>query len=103
MIKRYVTRECSTYLNRPGWLNASKIKHKEATLWQRRFWEHQIRDDDDYHTHTDYCHFNPVKHDLVKSVQDWPYSSFHKQVGLGLYENDCAGQTLTELGEFGDD
>ena len=103
LIKRYVTRECGADLNRPEWLNASKIKHQEATLWQRRFWEHQIRDDSDYQTHMDYCHFNPVKHGLVKRVQDWPYSSFHKQVSLGQYAIDWAGQGLAEMGKFGDD
>ena len=106
LIKRYVTRECGATLNRPEWLSASKIKHQEATLWQRRFWEHQIRDDNDYQTHMDYCHFNPVKHGLVKRVQDWPYSSFHKQVGLGNYRIDWAGNGLAEheeFGEFGDD
>ena len=103
LIKRYVTRECGATLNRPEWLNTSKTKHKESTLWQRRFWEHQIRDDNDYQTHMDYCHFNPVKHDLVKQVQDWPYSSFHKQVGLGAYSIDWAGVGLVEVGKFGDD
>ncbi len=103
LIKRYVTRECGATLNRPEWLNASKIKHQEATLWQRRFWEHQIRDDRDYQTHMDYCHYNPVKHGLVKRVQDWPYSSFYKQVGLGVYALDWAGQGLVEVGQFGDD
>ena len=103
LIKRYVTRECGAYLNRPEWLNTSKIKHQEATLWQRRFWEHQICGDSDYQTHMDYCHFNPVKHGLVKRVQDWPYSSFHKYVILSQYPLDWAGQGLAEVGEFGDD
>ena len=103
LIKRYVTRECGATLNRPEWLNASKIKHQEATLWQRRFWEHQIRGDSDYQTHMDYCHFNPIKHGLVNRVQDWPYSSFHKQVGLSHYPIDWAGNGLMESGEFGDD
>ena len=103
LIKRYVTRECGVYLNRPEWLNASKIKHKEATLWQRRFWEHQIRDDLDYQTHMDYCHFNPVKHGLVKNVEDWTYSSFHKQVDLEHYPKDWASEGLVQSGDFGDD
>jgi putative transposase len=103
LIKRYVTRECGAYLNRPEWLNTSKIKHQEATLWQRRFWEHQIRDDSDYQTHIDYCHFNPVKHGLAKQVQNWPYSSFHKYVNLGIYPTDWAGTGLVEDRVFGDD
>jgi putative transposase len=102
LIKRYVTRECGAYLNRPEWLNASKTKHQESTLWQRRFWEHQIRDERDYQAHMDYCHYNPVKHGLVKRVQDWPYSSFHKQVRLGQYPIDWAGEGMLESGKFGE-
>lgn len=103
LIKRYVTHECGGYLNRPEFHSASKTKHQEATLWQRRFWEHQIRDESDYQTHMDYCHFNPVKHGLVKYVRDWEHSSFHKHVSLGLYPGDWAGQGLMETGQFGDD
>ena len=102
LIKRYVTRECGAYLNRPEWLNPSKTKHQESTLWQRRFWEHQIRDERDYQTHIDYCHYNPVKHGLVKRVQDWPYSSFHKHVKLGQYLIDWAGAGMADSGMFGE-
>ena len=91
LIKRYVTQACAHKYKRKDWLNASKIKHQESTLWQRRYWEHQIRDERDYRTHMDYCHFNPVKHDLVKRVQDWEYSSFHRHVTLGNYPRDWAG------------
>ena len=102
LIKRYVTRECGAYLNRPEWLNPSKTKHQESTLWQRRFWEHQIRDEKDYQNHINYCYYNPVKHDLVKPVQDWPYSSFHKHVKLGQYSADWAGAGMADSGMFGE-
>src|SRR4029453_15328773 len=52
----------------------------DLALWQRRFWEHTIRDEDDFARHVDYIHFNPVKHALVQRVLDWPYSSFHRYV-----------------------
>lgn len=52
-------------------------------VWQRRFWEHQIRDDDDLARHIDYVHWNPVKHGLVRQVRDWPHSSFHRWVRRG--------------------
>ncbi len=55
-------------------------------IWQKRFWEHTIRDDRDYRAHMDYVHFNPVKHGLVAHPAEWPYSTFHKCVTLGLYE-----------------
>jgi putative transposase len=60
-------------------------------LWQRRFWEHTIRDEKDFERHVDYIHFNPVKHELVARVCDWPYSSFHRYVRLGVLPKDWAG------------
>ncbi len=55
----------------------SKRKKREKGIWQRRFWEHLIRDDDDYRFHLQYCRDNPVKHGLVDVARDWPYSSFY--------------------------
>lgn len=57
-------------------------------VWQPRFWEHQIRDHEDYRRHLHYIHFNPVKHGYVPKPADWPYSSFGKFVRLGWYEQD---------------
>ena len=57
----------------------------ERGIWQRRYWEHTIRNDHDHAAHMDYIHFNPVKHGLVTNVVDWPYSSFHRSVAMGLY------------------
>ncbi len=61
-------------------------------LWQRRYWEHTIRDDRDFERHVDYIHFNPVKHRLVKCVRDWPHSSFHLFVRRGILPADWAGE-----------
>ena len=63
----------------------------ELSLWQRRFWEHTIRDDGDFARHVDYIHFNPIKHGLVSRVRDWPHSSFHAYVRQGLLPEDWAG------------
>ncbi len=63
----------------------SKSKHRESTLWQRRFFEHAIRDDADYARCIDYVHHNPVKHGLVKRTADWPWSTFHRYVAEGRY------------------
>ncbi|MNW16429.1 hypothetical protein D3C71_2152730 [compost metagenome] len=63
----------------------------ELGLWQRRFWEHRIRDEEDYQRHMDYLHWNPVKHGLVTRVHDWPWSSFHRLVREGVYPNDWGG------------
>ncbi|MCB1872136.1 MAG: transposase, partial [Gammaproteobacteria bacterium] len=60
--------------------------------WQRRFWEHSIRNEADYAHHVDYVHFNPMKHGHVDSLADWPYSSFHRWVTAGHYPPDwCVG------------
>jgi len=82
--------------------NRSAIRQKrgERGIWQRRFWEHLIRDDDDFRIHMDYIHINPVKHGLVKSVQDWPYSTFHKYVSLGIYPHDWAGAEEVKILEI---
>jgi putative transposase len=72
-------------------LSQSQQHKREKGLWQRRYWEHQIRDGDDLQRHLDYLHYNPVKHGLVERVQDWPYSSFHRHVRQGLLPADWAG------------
>ncbi len=67
---------------------ASRIVRGERGIWQRRFWEHQIRDERDHFAHLDYIHYNPVKHGLVSRVADWPHSTFHRYVRLGWYSPD---------------
>ena len=64
-------------------------------MWQRRFWEHLIRDDRDYANHVDYIHYNPVKHGLVESPADWPHSSFHRFVEAGLLPSDWGAGPMT--------
>jgi putative transposase len=71
--------------------SASRIKRGERGIWQRRFWEHCLRDDADYARHVDYVHWNPVKHGYVQRVADWPHSSFHRHVALGVYPMDWGG------------
>ena len=57
-------------------------------IWQRRYWEHMIRDEDDFSAHFDYTHYNLVKHGLANAPKDWPYSTFHRYVKKGLYSRD---------------
>jgi len=66
-------------------------------IWQHRFWEHAIRDGQDYAAHVDYCHFNPVKHGLVSRVADWPHSTFHRYVEGGVYPSTWAGGSEEDL------
>lgn len=63
----------------------SRLKRRESNIWQRRFWEHQIRDDRDFQHHCDYIHYNPVKHGLVDSPKDWSFSTFQRYVQRGEY------------------
>ncbi|HSA46945.1 MAG TPA: transposase [Candidatus Competibacteraceae bacterium] len=75
----------------------------ERGIWQRRFWEHAIRDPQDFEHHCDYIHYNPVKHGLVTRVADWPHSSFHRFVENGVYPLDWAGHPeLTDAAGFGE-
>jgi putative transposase len=71
--------------------SASMLARGERGLWQRRYWEHTIRDDRDYANHMDYVHFNPVKHGLAAAPGGWPHSSFHHCVRRGLYPQDWSG------------
>ena len=71
---------------RVEWRNASRVARRESTIWQRRYWEHTIRDKNDLYKHLDYIHYNPIKHGYVKSAKDWKYSSFNKFVKMNYYE-----------------
>jgi putative transposase len=82
-------------------LSAVRKARGERGIWQRRFWEHLIRDDADYARHIEYCYINPVKHGLVARVRDWPHSSFHRDVRRGIFPADWAGD-ITATGEFGE-
>jgi putative transposase len=72
----------------------------ERVLWQRRYWEHQVRDEEDFRRHVDYIHFNPVKHGWAQRAGEWPHSSFHRFVREGKLDADW-GQA-TETGSFGE-
>lgn len=100
IIKRRVSRVCAAEINAPQ--SDSERKRNEHIFWQRRFWEHQIRDDADMARHLDYIHWNPVKHGLVKAVKDWPYSSFHKYIAQGVYPSDWGGGEIEVNGDFGE-
>jgi putative transposase len=83
-------------------ISASRAMKGERGIWQRRYWEHTIRDENDFVRHVDYIHFNPVKHGLVSRVRDWPHSSFHRMVRLGIYPDDWAGDVSGDGVDFGE-
>jgi REP-associated tyrosine transposase len=83
-------------------VSASRVSKGERGVWQRRYWEHTIRDEEDFARHVDYIHFNPVKHGHVARVRDWPYSSFHRMVRLGIIPDDWAGDAREGASGFGE-
>ena len=83
-------------------ISDSRAAKGERGIWQRRYWEHTIRDENDFMRHVDYVHINPVKHGLVPRVGDWPHSSFHRMVKLGVYPEDWAGDVRDHGEEFGE-
>jgi putative transposase len=78
------------------------VRRGERGIWQRRYWEHTIRDDRDYAVHMDYIHLNPVKRGLVEKPADWPFSTFRRSVITGLYEADWLGAGGSEPAETGE-
>ena len=89
-------------LNETGLRSQSQVARREKALWQRRYWEHAIRDDADLERHVDYIHFNPVKHGHAPRVCDWPHSSFHRYVSSGLLPADWGGDIADIAGRFGE-
>jgi putative transposase len=75
----------------------SRLRKKEKSIWQRRFWEHLIRDEEDFIRHCDYIHFNPVKHGLVSSPIEWKYSSLSRFIEKGLYPENWGCNVDKEL------
>ncbi len=73
--------------------NASRISKGERGIWQRRYWEHLIRDENDFERHVDYIHYNPVKHGYAHQANEWPYSSIHRYIKAGVIANDWGGAT----------
>ncbi|MEA5619205.1 transposase [Cronbergia sp. UHCC 0137] len=98
LIKSNFTRLCHAQYK--GKISPSRQLKKEQAVWQRRFWEHQIRDEFDFQQHVDYIHYNPVRHGYVMAPKDWQYSSFHRYVTQSTYTIDWGvGMKL----EFPDD
>ena len=75
-----------------------RLKRGERGIWQRRYWEHLIRDERDFQAHLDYVHVNPLRHGLVVRVADWPYSTFHRLVKEGVYPLDWCGDDADATG-----
>ena len=96
-IKRLFTKGYLQQIGPGEHRNESRQKRGEAAVWQRRFWEHTLRDETDLNRHLDYIHYNPVKHGLVKKAVDWPWSSFHRYVQMGFYTLDWGEEMGVKL------
>ncbi len=94
-IKTHFSRQVSKLDNEI--ISYSRSKKRERGIWQRRFWEHRIRDELDYQRHMDYIHYNAVKHGYVARPVDWPYSTFKKCIDEGFYSSDWGGVGVDEI------
>jgi putative transposase len=86
LIKTWFTKHCDPAVRAAP--NRARTAKQEQAVWQHRYWEHALRDEADVIRHTEYVHFNPVKHGLVSSAIEWPHSSFRRYVKAGLYPAD---------------
>ncbi|NOX55540.1 MAG: transposase [Planctomycetes bacterium] len=89
----------------PDNVSPSRRKHRESDVWQRRFWEHTIDEEDEFESYFDYIHYNPVKHRYVSCPHKWRPSSFHRWVRAGVYENTwacCCGKRKPAALDFSD-
>jgi putative transposase len=80
----------------------SRVAKRERGIWQRRYWEHQIRDDADLARHLDYVHYNPVKHGWVSRPVDWPHSTLHGYIERGVVSPDWGGTVGDDVGGYGE-
>ncbi len=80
--------------------SSSRRRKGEAGLWQRRFWEHQIRGERDLQRHVDYIHYNPLKHGLVERLEDWPFSTYHRYRRNGFYGGPDAFDDVVKSGNI---
>jgi putative transposase len=83
-------------------IHVSRLAKRERGIWQRRYWEHQIRDDADLARHVDYIHYNPVKHGWVTRVEDWQHSTFHEYVRREVVPPDWGGCMGGEENDYGE-
>jgi putative transposase len=96
-IKRHFSKQCDPKYYQHLQQSESRSKAGYKPVWQKKFYEHTIRNDNDFAKHLDYIHFNPVKHGYVSQVKDWAFSSFHRYVHKGYYDLDWCDFAVEEL------
>jgi putative transposase len=103
LIKTFVTKNYGDKLGVEREISQSRQKRKESNLWQRRFWEHLIRDERDFTQHCDYIHYNPVRHGLCGNPKEWSFSSIHKFIKDGIYASDWGADEILQLPNIEDE
>lgn len=96
-IKRLFTQKYLRAGGRSLPVSESRKDHHERGVWQPRFWEHCIRNEEDWYRHRDYIHLNPVNHGYVQEPGQWPWSSFHRHVQCGWLDPEWPGASPIEL------
>ena len=97
LIKARFSREYKPGSDVEEHISDSRARKRERDVWQRRFWEHAIRNDEDLSKHIDYIHFNPIKHGVVKRLSDWKWSSFHEFIDGGYYDKNWGVEEPIDL------
>jgi len=82
--------------------NRSRILRQERCIWQRRYWEHLIRNEEDFRRHIEYIHYNPVKHGYVLNPTDWLFSSIHRDIRAGIVTPNWGSHIPHITGKFGE-
>jgi putative transposase len=100
LIKRAFTRSYLNHRRHIDERSGSRIAKGEQAVWQRRYWEHTIRDERNFQAHLDYIHLNPVKHGLATAARDWPHSTFLVWVDRGVYEPWWGSDEMSPLPEW---
>jgi putative transposase len=100
MIKGIFSRNYRLEIDSGDVINTSRQKRREVAIWQRRFWEHTIFDNNDLENHFHYIHYNPIKHGYVTKAFEWPWSSFHHYVRVGYYDLYWSGGDKGKLREI---
>ena len=92
----------SRLLPNEGYVPPSRAAKRERGIWQRRYWEHQIRDEADVERHVNYIHYNPVKHGHVQKAVDWPHSTLHSYIDRGIVNRNWAGGGNEKASGYGE-
>lgn len=97
LIKTFVTKHYGDQLASNADISQSRHKRQERNVWQRRFWEHLIRDEIDFAKHCDYIHYNPVRHGLCSIPQEWLFSSIHRLMAQGIYPSNWGVSEIPDM------